>query len=160
MVQKRTGTFLTLTALVAVWALVQDEPRVSGQTPPTCPAPGVDTDHDGVCDNIDNCVADANASQADADHDGVGDVCDACAGSDIGGTVVIGKCDTGVENTVSDDGCTKADAVDACAAGARNHGQFVRCVALLARGWKQAGEINGIGKIMRCAARADIPPGE
>lgn len=35
-----------------------------------------DVDHDGVSDDIDNCVAFANADQADMDGDGTGDVCD------------------------------------------------------------------------------------
>ena len=39
---------------------------------------GVDTDGDGVPDNIDNCPTVANANQADADGDGVGDACDNC----------------------------------------------------------------------------------
>jgi len=42
----------------------------------------VDTDGDGVCNNIDNCVLVANANQADSDCDGVGDVCDQCDGGD------------------------------------------------------------------------------
>jgi hypothetical protein len=40
--------------------------------------PDGDGDGDGVCDDDDNCPADANASQADADNDGVGDACDNC----------------------------------------------------------------------------------
>lgn len=38
----------------------------------------VDTDGDGVADNLDNCADDSNADQADADSDGDGDVCDNC----------------------------------------------------------------------------------
>jgi hypothetical protein len=37
---------------------------------------GVDTDGDMVCDDVDNCPADANADQSDLDGDGIGDVCD------------------------------------------------------------------------------------
>ena len=37
-----------------------------------------DTDGDGLTDNRDNCIDDANAEQADGDGDGVGDVCDNC----------------------------------------------------------------------------------
>jgi hypothetical protein len=37
---------------------------------------GVDTDADGVCDDVDNCPADANADQSDVDFDATGDVCD------------------------------------------------------------------------------------
>lgn len=38
----------------------------------------VDTDGDGVFDDLDNCVNVANADQADADGDGPGDACDNC----------------------------------------------------------------------------------
>jgi cysteine-rich repeat protein len=37
-----------------------------------------DTDGDTVCDELDNCVAIANATQADGDGDGLGDACDPC----------------------------------------------------------------------------------
>ncbi|MFT4572720.1 MAG: hypothetical protein ACI8TX_001761 [Hyphomicrobiaceae bacterium] len=40
-----------------------------------CLVPG-DTDTDGVCDDVDNCVNDANPGQADFDGDSLGDVCD------------------------------------------------------------------------------------
>jgi hypothetical protein len=40
----------------------------------TCP----DTDGDGVCDVIDNCVLTPNPGQLDTDGDGLGDVCDNC----------------------------------------------------------------------------------
>jgi hypothetical protein len=36
----------------------------------------LDTDGDGIVDDVDNCVSVANASQADADNDGSGDSCD------------------------------------------------------------------------------------
>lgn len=42
----------------------------------------VDTDSDGVNDDVDNCPDDANNDQADLDEDGVGDVCDPDADGD------------------------------------------------------------------------------
>jgi len=38
----------------------------------------IDTDGDGVCDDVDNCPAIDNPNQEDQDGDGVGDVCDNC----------------------------------------------------------------------------------
>ena len=49
--------------------------------PGTGPGP-VDTDGDGVPDDLDNCPAIANPGQEDADGDGVGDACDVCPGFD------------------------------------------------------------------------------
>jgi len=95
----------------------------------------------------------------DADGDGVVDPDDNCPVSDVGETIAIDKCETGITNEVSDEGCTRADAVAACAEEARNHGQFVQCVALLANGWKRSAAITDTdrGRINRCAARAGIP---
>jgi hypothetical protein len=41
-------------------------------------AANIDTDGDGVFDNVDNCLLVANANQHDEDTDAVGDVCDPC----------------------------------------------------------------------------------
>ncbi|MEL7451180.1 MAG: hypothetical protein AAFN78_18345, partial [Pseudomonadota bacterium] len=40
------------------------------------PPVAADTDGDGVFDDLDNCILDANALQVDADGDGIGNVCD------------------------------------------------------------------------------------
>jgi hypothetical protein len=40
-----------------------------------CAGPG-DTDGDGVCDNVDDCLEVANPGQIDSDFDGFGDACD------------------------------------------------------------------------------------
>ncbi len=37
-----------------------------------------DSDDDGLCDAVDNCPLDSNASQLDTDNDGVGNACDNC----------------------------------------------------------------------------------
>ncbi|MBK9146303.1 MAG: proprotein convertase P-domain-containing protein [Flavobacteriales bacterium] len=59
-----------------------------------------DSDGDGVCDLIDNCVSTPNAGQADGDGDSVGDACDTCP------TLANGNpgdaCDDGNPQTVLD----------------------------------------------------------
>ncbi len=41
-----------------------------------CSLSQLDTDNDGIFDDVDNCVSSANANQLDTDEDGLGDVCD------------------------------------------------------------------------------------
>ncbi len=43
----------------------------------------IDTDGDGVCDDVDNCPTTPNADQKDTDGDGIGDVCDKPAKCDM-----------------------------------------------------------------------------
>jgi uncharacterized repeat protein (TIGR03803 family) len=38
----------------------------------------IDSDGDGVADDVDNCPVDFNPDQLDSDGDGIGDVCDSC----------------------------------------------------------------------------------
>ena len=38
----------------------------------------IDSDGDGICDDVDNCPTTPNPNQEDADGDGVGDACDNC----------------------------------------------------------------------------------
>ena len=58
-----------------------------------------DTDNDGVQDDTDNCLDDANIDQIDGDEDDVGDVCDTCVDdenadqSDIDGDGIGDACD-------------------------------------------------------------------
>lgn len=51
------------------------EPDAGGGAP-------VDSDGDGVTDDLDNCIDEPNADQADADGDGLGDLCDEDADND------------------------------------------------------------------------------
>jgi hypothetical protein len=85
----------------------------------------VDFDQDGIADDVDNCPAVANPSQADSDHDGIGDACDQCpAGTD---TDKDGICD-------SVDNCPTAfnpDQRDVDGDGIGNACDTQRCYALL-----------------------------
>lgn len=50
------------------------ETIIEVQVPSAC----VDTDKDGICDDVDNCPTTYNPDQADMDKDGYGDACDNC----------------------------------------------------------------------------------
>lgn len=82
-----------------------------------------------------------------ADWVSVDAVAGACPDSIRTPTVVIDGCDSGIANVVGPDGCSLADAIAACADAAKNHGDFVSCVA----------HVTKEPAIRRCAARADIP---
>ena len=75
--------------------------------------------------------------------------------------LTIDGCNTGVANLNAS--CGAANSFSAlianCAANARNHGQFVSCVAALTNGWLAAGLITSAQKdaIMSCAGQAHIP---
>jgi len=141
---------------------------------------GADTDSDGIADSADNCPTQANPDQADADSDGVGDVCDDCDADsgndvdrdgvcgnvdaypnsrDVGRTIQIGDCDTGVQNVVFPDGSTISDLIYAIAGKAKNHGGFVSEVAKLKNQLRKQGVLTAdqANAIQTCAAQADLP---
>ncbi|MFK8014962.1 MAG: hypothetical protein AB8G17_05945, partial [Gammaproteobacteria bacterium] len=60
------------------------------------PAPGVDSDGDGVFDDQDNCINTVNADQRDTNGDGYGNLCDA----DINNDCTINVVDLGVLRSV------------------------------------------------------------
>lgn len=68
-------------------------------------------------------------------------------------TLKIGSCDTGVPSALANGEMLHAS-VDACAASAKNHGQFVSCMTAVANAAKKSGLLSGAqqGRIMSCAA--------
>jgi hypothetical protein len=104
-------------------------------------------------------LADEGWMLLDSDGDGVPNIEDACPNSDLGPTVVIDGCDSGVTNTLVADGCTVTDLILACADGASNHGAFVSCAAQVGNALKKAGVISGSdkGAIQSCAASSSLP---
>jgi hypothetical protein len=99
----------------------------------------------------------------DSDSDGVFDLfdgeADECPMSDLRDTVVVDGCDSGVENTLVENGCTISDMINQCINGASNHGQFVSCVAAVTNDLKKDDVIAGKqkGAIQSCAGKAKIP---
>jgi Concanavalin A-like lectin/glucanases superfamily len=96
---------------------------------------------------------------ADGDGDGVPDDQDACPDSIVTATVVIDQCDSGVPNTIIEDGCTISDRIAQWGADAKNHGQFVSQVSDLTSRLRNNGIITGKqkGAIQSCAAQANLP---
>lgn len=88
----------------------------------------LDSDEDGICDDVDNCPAVANENQADGDNDGVGDDCDECPGyddhADADNDGVADGCDVcaGHDDNADADGDGVADGCDNCPDDA-NQGQ-------------------------------------
>jgi hypothetical protein len=76
---------------------------------------------------------------------------------DVNRRIVIGERDTGVVDRLYE-GRLISELIDDCAAGVKNHGQFVRRVSDLTNKLKKAGIISGKekGAIQRCAAQANI----
>jgi len=97
--------------------------------------------------------------ELDSDGDGILDDIDQCPSSDLTPVVVIDGCDTGVTTVVLPDGCTIADEISTCATSAGNHGDFVSCVTQGMTDLMHQGIISGRekGAITSCAARANIP---
>ncbi len=82
----------------------------------------------------------------DSDGDGVPDEDDQYPNSNTDPEVVIGECDSGVDNQNLDDGATFNDEIGAAIAGAKNHGQAKSATTKLANEWKKEGLISGKDK--------------
>jgi hypothetical protein len=79
----------------------------------------------------------------DAVGDGVVDDEDCNPNSDVRPTIVLCDVNSGVPNTVFENGCSMSDLIAQLAASARNHGAFVSAVAKLTNQWVQEGLITG-----------------
>ena len=99
-----------------------------------------------------------SAHGVDSDGDGVADDVDCNPNSDLNPTVVFEICDSGVSNTLFADGCTIADLAHACADDTKNHDTFSSCIAAVTKDLMKAAEITGSGKgmIQSCAAQSDV----
>lgn len=91
----------------------------------------------------------------DSDEDGVLDGDDICPDSDLRATVIQQQCDSGVTNTLFEDGCTISDNLARCLNDASNHCSYVSCVADMVNEWNISGVLDGgeTGEIISCAAR-------
>ena len=107
-----------------------------------CGVADTDTDNDGIPDCSDNCPNTSNLNQLDSDGDGVGNACD---------TISIDGCKTGVNDQLYNSQFI-SELIGQCAVNAKNHGNFVSCVAKLTNELKKAGVISGKekGAIQSC----------
>ncbi|MGY5851896.1 thrombospondin type 3 repeat-containing protein [Salegentibacter sp. F14] len=115
----------------------------------------LDSDGDGVNDDIDNCPSISNENQEDFDGDGFGDACDEDDDNDgvidefdntpysnTETEVAIKGCDTNVENELLKNGVYMADLIDELESGEfKNLGQTVRSYNELTNAWIQDGII-------------------
>jgi len=105
----------------------------------------------------------AQLAPVDTDGDGITDDLDECDNSItilVSPTVIINGVDTGIPNTEPNAvGCTLADLItdmiDVCLDDAKNHGQFVSCVSHETNILKRARTISGKqkGKIQSIVAK-------
>jgi PA domain len=94
----------------------------------------------------------------DADADGVPNDEDCNPNSDLRPTINIGDIDTGVPNTLFENGCTMADLIAQLATDAENKDAFMDALNTLTNQWLAQGLITGRQKseIIRAAARLVI----
>jgi hypothetical protein len=115
----------------------------------------IDSDGDGVCDTVDNCIDASNADQADSDGDGIGDACDACPLdplNDVDGDGVCGNVDNcptiANPDQLDTDGDGKGDVCDhdvssqcPCGAAWKNHGDYMNCVVHASKDLVDSGDL-------------------
>ena len=118
-----------------------------------------DTDGDGISD-LDEVLGGSDPLNPDSDGDGVPDGDDTVIVSDTDPTVDIDGLDSGVDNTVFEDGSTLADvvneAVSDCDHASGNQGQFVSCIGETLQQLESNGQIEGRtrGQLQKAVARA------
>jgi hypothetical protein len=104
-------------------------------------------------------------SETDSDHDGVPDCHDRGPDSILSPTVLLGDCDSGVPNPVDADGCSLADrlalddAIARAAAGAKNHGAFVKSMGAHLTSHVSNGVIDWSQRaaMMTCVGSSNLP---
>jgi uncharacterized membrane protein len=96
---------------------------------------------------------------SDTDGDQVEDGADSVPRSDLRSTVIIGDIDTGLPNRVLSDGSTLNDIINAEAAKAENHGEFVSAVARITKLWTSGGLLPKEARslVQSAAAQSDLP---
>jgi hypothetical protein len=121
----------------------------------------VDSDGDGVGDNSDAFPLNPTES-VDSDGDGVGDNADLIDSSILTPTVIIQGMDSGVVNTVNSSGISLADLIlyadFNCSEDAKNHGNYVSCMAKYLNVLKKSGVITNEEKkaLQKAAAQSEV----
>ncbi|MEM7480981.1 MAG: PA domain-containing protein [Acidobacteriota bacterium] len=126
-------------------------------TPNLLMEPAINSDLEGAqtLDLTPFQMVDVGWSLMDGDGDGVGDIEDQCIDSDTGPTVVIGSCDSGVDNTLFGDGCSISDNLTQCELDASHPLEYLGCSFHYLLYLKFSHEINGreFSRLLRCVIR-------
>lgn len=159
------GVFMMESGLHAITIIPTETSSSVGAGYLRVDAIGADADGDGIADVDDDCPNDPEdfdgfededgCPDPDHDSDGVLDSDDSCPESDIRETVILQQCDSGVTNTVFDDGCSISDKLATCLNGTLNHCSYVSCVADMVDELNTDDILDGgeTGSIISCAAR-------
>ncbi len=102
-------------------------------------------------------ILDISGESGDSDGDGIPDAEDLCLDSDVNATIVIGDIDTGVENTIFEDGCSISDDINSIINfDITNHGLIAASVSEYTNSLKAGKLITGKekGKIESAVAKA------
>ena len=125
-----------------------------------CDLSAGDSDIDGICDDIDNCIDIANPGQEDFDEDGIGDDCD----EDIDEDGVMNNDDDCEETPVDEivdpsNGCS-IDQLVPCNGNWKNHGKYVSASAKALKFFLKKGLITEDEKEIMMEERAESDCGK